>query len=65
MKVHLDSSKCQGHLRCCEAAPEIFGFDDEGFGKPVTEDGSVPPGLEDAATLAENNCPERAITIKD
>jgi len=65
MKVHLDSSKCQGHLRCYEAAPEIFGFDDEGLGKLVTEDGNVPPGLEEAATVAENNCPERAITIKE
>ena len=65
MKVHLDTTKSQGHLRCSEAAPQIFGFDDDGLAVLLAEDGVVPPGYEDAAKLAENNCPERAITTSD
>jgi len=65
MKVHLDRAKCQGHLRCYEAAPEIFGYDDDGLAVLLTEEGVVPRSLEDAAKVAEDNCPERAITISD
>lgn len=63
MKVHLDTTKCQGHLRCYEAAPELFGFDEDGYAVLLTEDGVVSPDLEDVATVAEDNCPERAISI--
>jgi ferredoxin len=31
----------------------------------VIGDGTVPPELEDAARLAEQNCPEYAITITE
>jgi ferredoxin len=65
MKVHLDTTKCQGHLRCYEAASEIFGFDDDGLAVLLVEGGGVPPDYEDAAKLAEDNCPERAITTSD
>ncbi len=64
MKVHIDSSLCQGHGRCYDLAPDVFGDDDEGFGK-VLGDGTVPPASEREARLAVGNCPERAIALTD
>ena len=62
MKVRIDSELCQGHGRCYDLAPGIFGDDDEGYGQ-VLGDGILPPGEEQAARLAVANCPERAIEL--
>ncbi|WP_327088735.1 ferredoxin [Nonomuraea sp. NBC_01738] len=62
MKVRIDSGRCQGHGRCYDLAPEVFGEDDEGYGQ-VRGDGDVAPVDERAARLAVSNCPERAIDI--
>ncbi|GAA1278913.1 ferredoxin [Sphaerisporangium rubeum] len=62
MKVRIDPKRCQGHGRCYELAPELFGDDEEGYGK-VIGDGAVPDGEERTARLAVANCPERAIEI--
>ena len=62
MKVQIDSERCQGHGRCYDLAPGLFGEDEEGFGQ-VLGDGVVPPGLEGEARLAVANCPERAVEI--
>ncbi|GAA3422714.1 ferredoxin [Streptosporangium vulgare] len=62
MRVKLDSDRCQGHGRCYDLAPGLFGEDDEGYGH-VVGDGVVPPDEEQAARLAVANCPERTIEI--
>jgi ferredoxin len=62
VKVHLDPGLCQGHGRCYDLAPELFGEDDEGYGT-VLGDGVVPAGREQEARLAAANCPERAISV--
>ena len=62
MKLQIDSERCQGHGRCYDLAPELFGDDDEGYGK-VLGDGTVPPGKEQQARRAVANCPEQAITL--
>lgn len=64
MKVTIDADKCQGHGRCFSLAPSLFDSDDLGQGV-VIGDGTVPPDLEDAARLAEQNCPEYAIEITE
>lgn len=64
MKVHVDSSKCQGHNRCYALAPELFDVDDYGNAFELN-DGIVPAGLEEKAKLAAANCPEFAISIED
>jgi ferredoxin len=62
VKVRVINDKCQGHGRCYSLAPELFESDD--FGNSVVlADGDVPAGLEDAARLAELNCPEQAVVI--
>lgn len=62
MKVHINPDLCQGHGRCYDLAPDVFGDDEEGYGK-VRGDGTVPPGQEDNARLAVVNCPEHAIEL--
>ena len=62
MKVQINPESCQGHGRCYDLAPGLFGEDDEGYGT-VLGDGTVPPGKEREARLAESNCPERAIEV--
>lgn len=62
MKVQINPERCQGHGRCYDLAPGLFGDDDEGYGT-VLRDGVVPAGLEHDARLAAANCPERAISV--
>ena len=62
MRVKVDSEKCQGHNRCFALAAELFELDDYGYAT-ATDDGEVPPDLNDKAQLAIENCPERAIEI--
>ncbi len=62
MRVQIDSERCQGHGRCYDLAPRLFGDDDEGYGQ-VLGDGVVPPGQEREAHLAAANCPEHAIDV--
>ena len=62
MKVQINSGRCQGHGRCYDIAPGLFGDDDEGYGT-VRRDGIVPPGEEPEARLAAANCPERAVSL--
>ena len=64
MRVSVDSEKCQGHNRCYSLAPELFDVDDYGYATEIG-DGEVPPGLEEKARLAAENCPEFAITIEE
>ena len=62
MKVQINSELCQGHGRCYDLSPDLFGDDDDGYGQ-VLGTGVVPPGQEREAQLAAANCPERAISI--
>jgi ferredoxin len=62
VKLQIDPAVCQGHGRCYDLAPDLFGDDDEGFGQ-VLGDGIVPPDKEQEARLAVANCPERAISL--
>jgi cytochrome P450 len=48
VKVQIDARCCQGHGRCYDLAPGLFGDDDEGYGT-VLGDGTVPPGQEHGA----------------
>ena len=62
MKVQIDVERCQGHGRCYDLAPGLFGDDDEGYGQ-VLGDGVIGPDQEQAARLAILNCPEHAIDL--
>ena len=62
VRVQIDSQLCQGHGRCYDLAPSLFGDDDDGYGT-VHGDGDVPPELEPDARRAVLNCPEHAIQL--
>ena len=62
MKVQIDPERCQGHGRCYDLAPSLFGDDEEGYGQ-VLGDGTVRPEQEREARLAVVNCPEHAIEL--
>jgi ferredoxin len=62
VKVRIDAGLCQGHGRCSDLAPGLFGEDEEGYGK-VLGDGMVPPEKEDDARRVALNCPEHAIEL--
>jgi ferredoxin len=62
VRLQISAELCQGHGRCYDLVPDLFGEDDEGYGQ-VLGDGVVPAGAERAARLAVANCPERAITL--
>lgn len=64
VKVLIEVGRCHGHGRCYDLAPDLFGDDEEGYGK-VLDDGVVPPGKEDDAGRAALNCPERAIELTE
>jgi ferredoxin len=62
VKIRIDVERCQGHGRCYDLAPGLFGEDDEGYGRAL-DGGTVPSGREHDARLAMANCPERAIEL--
>jgi ferredoxin len=63
VKVFIDPQRCQGHGRCYDLAPEVFGEDDEGYGL-VLGGGDIAPPNHARARLAALNCPESAITVE-
>ncbi|NEM04708.1 ferredoxin [Geodermatophilus normandii] len=63
MRISIDPSLCQGHGRCYDLAPGLFGADDEGYATLLVPDGRVPADLEDGARLAAANCPESAVLV--
>jgi ferredoxin len=62
VELHIDSGRCQGHGRCYDLAPGLFGEDQEGYGIVLAE-GVVAPAHEDQARRAALNCPEQAIML--
>ena len=64
MKVTINPELCQGHGRCYDLAPGLFGDDDEGYGK-VLGDGTVSAEATRDARIAVLNCPEQAIELSE
>jgi ferredoxin len=63
MRVQIDPALCQGHGRCYDLVPDLFGEDGYATLTQLTADGQVPAGREDDAQLAADNCPESAIVL--
>ncbi|MBS4730192.1 ferredoxin [Mycobacterium sp. SM1] len=57
--VHPDL--CVGHGRCYTLAPGVFDADE--CGRSIVRVGNVSGELEEQAIVAEQNCPESAITL--
>ena len=64
LRVHVQADRCQGHNRCKAIAPQLFDIDELGNAREQG-DGLVPQALEEQARLAQANCPEFAIVIRE
>lgn len=60
-RVAVDADRCVGHGRCYTLAPEVFAADE--VGHCVVRVANVSGTLEEQAVIAEQNCPEQAITL--
>ncbi|MDB5970079.1 MAG: hypothetical protein JWQ90_2529 [Hydrocarboniphaga sp.] len=61
LAIKVDHTRCQGHARCLQEAPEVFGYTDD------TNQAFVLPGADLAAhraaiDVAIGACPECAIS---
>jgi ferredoxin len=63
MRISIDRSLCSGHGRCFSLAPEVFGYDDEGFS--VLTFKTIPSELREAALRGAGSCPEQAIRVEE
>ncbi|BBZ43541.1 ferredoxin [Mycobacterium parmense] len=61
IRVSVDDERCTGHGRCYTLAPDVFDADE--VGHSVVRVTGVSGDLEAQAVTAEQNCPERAITL--
>lgn len=64
MKVRVNSERCQGHVMCVLACPELFLINDED-GHAYVETEEVPQEFEEHVRLAARSCPERAIEVEE
>jgi ferredoxin len=64
VKIVVDHEGCQGHGRCYDIAPDVFGADDDGHVVLLVSGGQVPVDAEERAVLAVRNCPERALSLE-
>jgi ferredoxin len=62
MRVQIDPERCQGHGRCYDIAPDLFGADGEGYGTVRSGD-PVPPERESDGLMSAANCPESAVVV--
>ena len=62
MRIRVDRAKCVGHGRCYVLGPDVFADDERGH--CIVRRESVPRELETQALLAEENCPEGAISME-
>lgn len=64
MEIRIDLDRCQGHGRCLESAPDVFGYDDITNQAVVLRGATFdvnPQGVQQAAV----GCPELAISLID
>lgn len=60
MRVEIGEGECQGHGRCVDLAPDVFEYDELGYGVVGLPDG-IPDHLVSVVDVAILNCPARAI----
>lgn len=63
MRVTVDSERCQGHGRCYMLSPDVFDCDEAGFS--VVREENPSGDAERQARVAEQSCPEQAISVSD
>jgi len=62
MKVIANLAICQGHARCAQICPQVFGTDAE-LGRVIVRLERIPSAIEEQTRLAVRNCPEGALRL--
>jgi ferredoxin len=62
LKVVVDFSRCQGHGRCYDLAPDVFEPDERGR-VALAISGELPAALQRDAEIGVRNCPESALAL--
>jgi len=64
MDISIDLGRCQGHARCLDSAPAVFGYDD--LTNQAYVMGNANPDSDRAGVMeAIHGCPEMAISTED
>ena len=63
VRVKVDLDRCEGNAVCLGIAPELFDLDDEDYAVVKTD--PIPPGQEDLAEQAIDECPRAALLRAD
>jgi ferredoxin len=61
MKIMYNPATCNHYGVCCEEAPELFSFAEDG--SLVIQSFEIPPDLEDKARDACMMCPTQSIQV--
>ena len=61
MKVTVDTTKCDGHEKCVQAAPKVFKMNERFIAEVADPNGDD----QDKVILAARICPTKAITVED
>ena len=62
MKPVVDHTRCEGHARCEETAPQVFQVDEDDKSQVLVE--AVPEALRERVDVAVRVCPRQAISLE-
>ncbi len=63
MKAKIDTTLCEGHAKCMEAAPAVFEVRDDDLSHILVDD--IPESERDRVLRAVRTCPRAAISTED
>lgn len=63
VKVKIDTSLCEGHAKCMEAAPAVFEVRDDDLSHLLVE--SIPDDQRPMVERAVRTCPRAAISVEE
>ena len=61
MKVTVDNTKCDGHEKCVQAAPNVFRMNERFIAEVADANGDT----QEKVVLAARICPTKAIAVED
>ena len=61
MNVTVDTTKCDGHEKCVQAAPNVFKMNERFIAEVTDSNGDT----QEKVVLAARICPTKAITVAD
>ncbi len=63
MKAKIDTTLCEGHAKCMEAAPAVFEVRDDDLSHLLVEE--IPEAERERVMRAVRTCPRAAISVEE